>query len=145
MWLSGAGAAADRPPRNSIDRWNQMSPAERERELAKLPPERARRIRERIRQYNQMPPQEKQDLRDRYQRFQQLPPEKQQIVRGRIHEFRELSPERQRVVRQAFQELRDLPEAQRRSRLESPEFGHLTPHERQIVSDVTEYLVVPTK
>src|ERR1700728_3253791 len=49
--------------RNPIDRWNQMSPEERERELAKLPPERARKIRERIRRYNQLPPREKQGPR----------------------------------------------------------------------------------
>ena len=51
------GAQTGAPPaRNPIDRWNRMSPEERERELAKLPPERARLIRERIRRYNQLPP-----------------------------------------------------------------------------------------
>jgi predicted Fe-S protein YdhL (DUF1289 family) len=145
IWLAAAGAAAQRPARNSIDRWNQMSPAERERQLARLPPEQARRIRERIRQYNQLPPREKQDLRERYQRFLQLPHAKQELIRSRIREFRQLSPERRQAVQRAFKQLRDLPEAQRRARLDSPEFSDLSPQERQILADVTEYLAIPEK
>ena len=76
-----SGKPAGSQARNPIDRWNQMSPEERERELAKLPPERARQIRERIRRYNQLPPREKQALREGYRKFSQLPPEKQEIVR----------------------------------------------------------------
>src|SRR5450631_3317206 len=79
---------------NAIDRWNQMSPEERERELAKLPPARAKLIRQRIRRYNQMHPDEQQALRERYQTFSQLPAEKQQTIRARLREFRQLPQER---------------------------------------------------
>ena len=150
VWVLGIGLAgvcpADQhPSRNAVDRWLQMSPAERERELAKLPPARARQIRERLREYSQLPAEEKRDLRERYQRFLDLSPEKQAVVRNRLREFRELPAERRLAVRRAFEQLRDLPEAQRRERLEGPEFRNLTAQERQILSDVTEYLTIPAK
>jgi hypothetical protein len=137
--------ASDQPAapqsRNPIDRWNQMSPEERERELAKLPPERARQIRERIRRFNQLPPWEKQALRERYQKFAQLSPERQEIVRQRMRDFRQLPPSRRQLVRREIEHLRWLPEPQRGARMNSEEFrSRFSPRERQIVRDITEYL-----
>jgi hypothetical protein len=130
--------------RNAIDRWNQMSPEERERELAKLPPERARLIRERIRRFNQLPPEEKRQLRERYQRFQQLPPDKQQIVRQRMREFRELPLDRRPAIRRELDQIRALPESERRARLNSEEFrSRFSPQEQQIIRDIAENFPAP--
>lgn len=127
-----------------IDRWNRMSPEERERELAKLPPERARLIRQRIRRFNQMNEQDKQGLRDRYESFSQLPAEKQQVVRERLREFRQLPVARRPVVHGEVEQLRLLPEGQREARLNSEEFrGRYSPQEQHIIHDLTEYLQPP--
>jgi hypothetical protein len=141
----GVEPARCQPPQQTretpIDRWNRMSPEERERELAKLPPERARLIRQRIRRYNQMNEQEKEGLRDRYEIFSQLPAEKQQIVRQRLGEFRQLPVARRPVVHGEVQHLRSLPDAQREARLNSDEFrSRFSPQEQQIIHDLTEYL-----
>lgn len=141
---SGPTVASDQPaaqrPRNPIDRWNQMTPEERERELAKLPPERARQIRERIRRYNQLPPAEKQALREGYQKFAQLPPEKQEIVRESMRQFRQLPLVRRPLVRREISQLRSLSEPQRETRLASDEFrNQFSPQEQQIIRDITEY------
>jgi len=137
-------ARQQRRSRNLIDRWNQMSPAERERELAKLPPERAAAIRERIRKYNEMPHADKEALREGYDIFAQLPAEKQELVRQSLREFRRLPQDRQDEVHRAFMELRVLPEAQRTARLNSEEFhGKFTMMERQILTVVSENLAVP--
>jgi hypothetical protein len=126
---------------NSIDRWNRMSPEERERELAKLPPARARLIRQRIRRYNQMGPGEQQMLRERYQEFSQLAPDTQQIVRGSLRSFRQLPPDRQVAVHRAVVEIRTLPEPQRQARLNSEEFrNRFSPPEQQIIRDLSTYL-----
>jgi hypothetical protein len=132
------------PLENSIDRWNRMSPEERERELAKLPPARARLIRQRLRRYNQMQPQEQQALRQRYQTFSQLPAAKQEVVRQRLREFRQLPTARQPVVHHEVEQLRLLPEDQREARLNSEDFrGRYSPQEQQIIHDLTEYLEPP--
>jgi hypothetical protein len=128
------------PQANPIDRWNRMSPEERERELAKLPPARARAIRQRIWRYNHMRPEEQQALRQRYQTFSQLPPDKQQVVRQRLREFHQLPPGRQPQVHREVVQLRSLPEGQRQARMNSDEFrGRFSPQERQIIRDLSAY------
>lgn len=132
-------ARRQRQAQNPIDRWNQMSPEERERELAKLPPERARLIRNRIRYYNQLPQPERKALRERYEHFTHLSPEKQAVVRQRLREFRQLPQARRPLVRQAVEQLRSLPESERLARLENEEFrSRFSPDELQIVRDITE-------
>lgn len=118
-----------------------MSPEERERELAKLPPERARMIRQRIWVYNHMPAEERQALRKRYQSFRQLPPDKQQLVRERLREARQLPVPRQTLVHHEIQQLRRLSEDQREARMNSDEFRSLfNPPEQQIIRDLSTYV-----
>ncbi|HUO30578.1 MAG TPA: DUF3106 domain-containing protein [Bryobacteraceae bacterium] len=124
-----------------LDRWNKMPPEQRERELAKLPPERARRIRLLLHRYNQMNPQEQEALRQRYRTFSELPQAEKQTVRQRLEEFRQLPRERQITLHAEVDQLRRLPPAQRQARYESAEFrGRYSPQEQQIVKDLTEYL-----
>ncbi|MGA2132139.1 MAG: DUF3106 domain-containing protein [Bryobacteraceae bacterium] len=134
-------APAARNPDTALDRWFRMSPEERERELAKLPAERARLIRQQLRRYSEMSPEEKAKLRERYRTFTQLPPNLRQLVRERLEEFRELPPARQAVVHRQVVELRALPEDQRAARLDSDEMrAHFSPEERQIIQDLAQYL-----
>lgn len=124
-----------------LDRWNKMPADERERELAKLPPERARRIRMLLRRYNQMNPEEQQALRRRYRTFSELTPAEKETVRQRLREFRQLPKERRPIVHDEVDELRRLPEAQRQARMNGEEFrGRFSPQERQIIRDLAEYL-----
>jgi hypothetical protein len=126
---------------NSIDRWNRMPPEERERELAKLPPARARVIRQRIWRYNHMRPEEQQALRERYQTFSQLSPEKQQIVRRRLQEFRELPAARQPIVHREVERVRLLPEAQREATFNGEPFrSQFSPAEQAMIRDLSTYL-----
>ncbi|MGA3039545.1 MAG: DUF3106 domain-containing protein [Bryobacteraceae bacterium] len=131
------GRPATQPDVNPIDRWNRMSPEQRERELAKLPPARAKRIRQRIWEYNHMRPEQRQALDERYQAFSQLPPERQQVVRERLREFRQLPPARQKLVHREVVQLRSMPRAQRQALLNGDEFrSRFSPQERQIIRDL---------
>ncbi len=126
---------------NPLDRWFRMSPEEREKELAKLPPQRARMIREQLQRYNQMPPEEKEELRERYRVFISLPPAQQQIVRERLQAFRALPVPRRLAVHREVLALRALPAEQRPARMNSDEIqSRFSPQERQIISDLAEYL-----
>jgi hypothetical protein len=132
-------APRPRPAVTPIERWNQMPPEERERELAKLPPERAAQIRQRIERYNQLPPQVRQALNERAQRLNQLPPERQALVRERLKEFRQLPVERRQEVRRSIRHLSSMPDAQRRARLGNPQFqSHFSPQEQQIIRDISQ-------
>jgi hypothetical protein len=128
-------------PETALDRWFRMSPEERERELAKLPPARARLIRQQLRRYSEMSPQEKAKLRERYQTFKQLPPDLQQLVRDRLREFRQLPVARQSAVHRQVVELRALPEEQRAAHMDSDEMrSRFSAQERLIIQDLAQYL-----
>ena len=83
----GAAAAkggAVRPPANpynAVDRWNAMNPKQRERLLAKLPPERQKQLLDKVQKFNALPKVEQQLAREQYERLSHLPPEQQQVVR----------------------------------------------------------------
>ncbi|MFN7992823.1 MAG: DUF3106 domain-containing protein [Bryobacteraceae bacterium] len=139
-------AATKRSARNPIERWNQMTPEERERELAKLPPARARIIRERIRRYNQLPEPEREALTERYRHFAELPADKQQVVRERLRQFRQLPAARRPLVHAEVVRLRGLSEADRRAQLNGADFrSRFSPDEQQIIRDITENFPTPVR
>jgi Protein of unknown function (DUF3106) len=135
-----------RIPRNAIDRWNQMSPEERERALSKLPPEKAKQIRERIQRYNALPPQEKLALGERYRRFEELPPEQQENVRQCLKDIRQMRVERRAMVGAEIRQLWAMPEDHRRARLNSDDLrSRFTPRERQIIETIGENFAPSSK
>src|SRR5437762_2823149 len=73
-----------------IERWTQMSPEQRSRALAKLPPERRQRIEELLSRYQSLSPEEREQLRFRSEMFNQLPPEKQDVARRMFRQFNQL-------------------------------------------------------
>ena len=124
--------------RRLIERWNQMTPAERRRALEKLPPERRRAIEERLERFRNMPPGERQQLQRRLERFNELPPGSQEAARRLYQRFATLAPERRRSLRQEFNRLREMPEAERQARMESQEFrNRFDPKEQQLLHDLT--------
>ena len=130
----GFGGPAETP----VERWIRMSPAERERALAKLPPERRRRIQERIRQYQELSPEERQMLRQRYDRFSELPPDKQNQARALFRQFRALPEERRRAMQRELQILRSMPEVDRQKRMATEDFrNRFSPSEKLMLQDLT--------
>jgi hypothetical protein len=151
----GAGLSAQRiqlrvppnpkagPPRQAavIERWAQMSPEQRNKALAKLPPERRQRIEQLLNQYQNLSPEERQQLRFRSEMFNQLPPEKQDIARRMFRQFNLLPPERQALVREEFQSLHAMSEPDRRARVQSDDFrGKFDPREQQFLRQFSRLL-----
>jgi hypothetical protein len=92
------------PPQNpakELERFQKMSPADREKELAKLPPQR------------------RQQLEQRLERFEKLSPEQRQKLLQRLQTLHDLPPERANALRQELQKLNSLPPADRKGRLNS--------------------------
>jgi uncharacterized protein DUF3106 len=124
-----------------LDRWNAMSPAEREKALARLPPDRQEQIRNRIQQFNKLPAAEQQRLREGYQRFNRLPPQKQQQIRDDMQHFSQLPVQRRRAMNLELGTLRDLPVKDRQARLNSDDFhGRFSPEEQGMIRDLAQIL-----
>lgn len=143
-----APAEAQRPPRGGgahnrfpLERWNRMSPEQRERTLKELPPERRQKTRERIEHFNKMSESERERLTRRWERFAGLSPEKQELVRRQLREFRNVPDGRRPQLAREFRRLRGLSEAERKTRMESEEFRNMySGEEREMLRDLADNL-----
>jgi hypothetical protein len=134
-----------RPPgKTIIDRLEKMAPAERDRVLSKLPPERRKKVEEGLQRFRQLPPSERENLGNRLERFGQLPPERQAAARRLFARFNLLPEDRKPLVGEEFQLLRQLEEADRRARLNRDEFrSRFTLAEQQLLHDFAKLLEPP--
>ena len=124
-----------------VDRWNRMSPEERDKALGKLPPARREHIERQLERYNNLTPEERRELRQRYETFNQLPPVRQEQARKLFRRFSMLPAERRQPLREEFDSLRAMPEADRRARLNSDEFrGKYSGREQDLLRDLTGLL-----
>jgi hypothetical protein len=107
-------------PGPAVQRLLNMTPEEREKALARLPPERRAQIEQRLNRLAQLPPEQRAELQQRYQEFQSLPKDRQEAVRLELQSLRalpprlrqrrlnspgfqrEYSPEEQRLLRQSM-------------------------------------------
>ena len=95
-----------------------MSPEDREKALAKLPPQRRAAVEQRL------------------ARYQQMTPEQQERFKVQLERMHKLSPARQNAVRQQIQQLRALPAPQRRKALNGDELKqNFSPDEQALIRD----------
>jgi hypothetical protein len=126
--------------RNIVDKWNRMTPDEREKAFAKLPPDKREKIERQLNQYNHLTPQQRRQL----QTFNQLPPEKQNQARRLYRQFNEFPQARRGMLSQEFENLRGMSEADRRARLTSDEFrGKYDPREQKFLGGLSGLLSPP--
>lgn len=139
-------ARAHKPDKNGaarapIDEFIRMSPEERQKALANLPPERAEKLRKQLSDYNNMTPQQQAAAREQLNAFRNLPPERQEKLRKAFSKFSGEPADRQQEMRQELNRLRGLPEADRKARLNSPEFkDRFNNNERKIVREMSDLL-----
>lgn len=107
-------------PQERLERWQAMSPEERER------------IRERYRRWKELPPGERDRILERNRRWRKLPEEQRSYLKDRREMLRDAGPEERSVVRKFFARMRSLPpEARRAARREIWEWRSLPPGERE--------------
>ena len=105
-----------RNPAQELDQFQKMTPDQREKALAKLPPERRARMEKQLSRYENLTPAQKAQVQRRLEMLQALP------------------PGRQKAVRQELQQLRAMPPAERRQRLNSEEESqHFSPEEMELL------------
>jgi hypothetical protein len=144
-----AGSAAKKrivPPNPFafFERFERMTPRQRERMLSQLPEQRRRDLEERVARYRQMPPDERDRLRDQYEMFQEMPKEKQDALRRAFRRFSKLPLDRRQLLRQEYLGLRAMEDEDRRSRINSDEFrSRYTLAEQQLLDDISKLLPLP--
>jgi len=80
-----------------LERWQAMSPEERER------------IRERYRRWKELPPEQRERIMERKRRWRELPEEQRSYLRDRRELMKDAAPEDRVVVRKFFDRMHSLP------------------------------------
>jgi hypothetical protein len=120
----------------------KLSPDQRTKALASLPPARRQQIEKRIEDYQKMPEMERARQLDRLRRMQGLPPQRQAQVRSSVAKLQALPAPRHSVVQRQINQMRPLTDVDRSALMNSEEFrSKFTPAEQQIIADIC--LVTP--
>jgi len=80
------------PPAVELRRFLDMKPEQRQKELAKLPPQRRERVEEQISRLESQPPEQRERNLQRLEAMQNLKPERRQAVNQEIQRIRESLP-----------------------------------------------------
>ena|SRR5580704_10977189 len=142
-----AGAGSNRRSQDQeqdktpVDEFERMTPQEQQDALAKLPPERRKKVEAQLAHLRSLPPEQRAALRQTYNRLSEFPPERQQQIRKALQKFGSQPADRQEAIRQELKQLNGLAPEDRESRMKSPEFRRSFSHnEQQIVRDMTDLL-----
>jgi hypothetical protein len=127
-----AKARAPEAGLNMLERLNRMTPAERQKALERLPPERRQMLEQRLNNYQRLSPEERERLRNR---LRQMSPEQRKALRN----FGQIPPERRQAVRRELFRLRQMSPEDRETRLSSQEFqSAYSPEERELLRDMAK-------
>ena len=102
-----------------LDRWMAMPPEQRERAMAKLPPERRANLDARLAKWAAMTPEQKERARD----FAAMPVDQRKIVTQHAEWMQTLPQDRRQIVRKEINSLQHLSPEARQAELESPSFS----------------------
>ncbi|MBZ5604622.1 MAG: DUF3106 domain-containing protein [Acidobacteriia bacterium] len=102
------GAAVPRPaprrpnrpqqnPARELERFQKMSPADRQKELDRLPPERRAQVEQRLQRLDRLSPAQREKELRRLEAFQNLDPQRRNAVRQELQNLRSLSPEERKA------------------------------------------------
>jgi hypothetical protein len=134
-----ASAQNNRPGVQALQRLAGMTPEERQKALASLPPQRRREILEKFREFQNLPPTARQRVTPELERLQSLPPPRQNQVRRSLQQFRALPDDRKATIRQELGRLSAMPDEDRRARMNSEEFrNRYSPAEQQMIGNLSE-------
>jgi hypothetical protein len=150
----GGRAAAPKAPRQQsqakpaepkippIERFMNMSPEQREKALAKLPPQRREILEKRINDLENLPQAARERLLTRAELLNALPPERRQEVRQALNAFRDVPAERHAEIQKEMRQMSRLSQQQRQAHLNSEDFRRrFTPEEQEMMRNMLE--VVP--
>jgi hypothetical protein len=121
----------------ALERYNAMTPDQREKFLQKLPADRRKQFEQNQRNLNRLDENQKARLQNQYENFQQLPPERQQAARRAFRQMNQMPTERRQAIRGEAARLNRMSETDRQAHLSSDEFkGKYSPEERKMIQDL---------
>ena len=131
-------------PESVAARLMLATPEQRERALAKLPPERQAQIRKQLEWFDGLPKDQQDAQIRRLELFERLPPDQKVIVRLQMQALAKLPPARRQAIQRALVNLQSLPRNQRAVRMNNPAFkDRFSPEEMNIIEDLANAWLLP--
>ena len=116
----------------------RMSPQDRDRALAKLPPARREQIEQRIRNFENLPPAAQERRLDRLERLNSLPLQRQNQVRKSMKDLQQLPDDRKAAVNRELRQMAPMSDDERREHMNTEEFrNRYSPAEQQMMSNLS--------
>lgn len=129
------------PGERALERLERMTPQQRARALANLPPERRQEIEQKLQAFDRLPPEERMRIRNQLERMNSLPPQRQNQVRRSIRQFQQLPEDRKLLIRRELDRMAAMPDEARRAYMNREEFRNTyTPNEQQMMQNLSEIL-----
>lgn len=129
------------PGERALERLERMTPEQRSKALANLPPQRRQEIEQKLDEFDRLPPEERLRVRNQLERMNSLPPQRQNQVRRSIRQFQDLPDDRKLLVRRELDRMAAMPDDARRAYMNTEEFrNRYTPNEQQMMQNLAEIL-----
>ena len=138
---SPVGPPGKAPKKTPIDEFERMSPERQREALAKLPPDRRKKVENQLAQLRSLTPERQAILRETYSRLSELPADRREAVRKSFQKFGSQPADRQDAIRAELKQLGDLSPNERDAHFKSQGFRkEFNRGEQQIVRDMSELL-----
>jgi phage-related protein len=140
---AGAGrqTGGQTPGAQTLQRLSRMKPAEREKALANLPPDRRQQVLKRLQDYESLTPEARARATAQLNRLNSLPPQKQNQVRRSLQQLQQLPEERKASVGAELDRLGAMSPDERTERMKSEEFqSKYSPEERRMMGNISQVL-----
>jgi hypothetical protein len=141
---SGAPGRGAISKKNALERFQGLSPEQRQRALDRLPPERRKQVEKRIESYNQLTPEERDRLQGRLNDFSKWSPARKEKARDVFRRFQEIPAGRRQALREEFMSWRSLTDDELESRVASDEYhSKYSDTERNILEELVRLRTSP--
>ncbi len=116
-----------------------MNPAQRQKWLETLPPQRRQNIERRLSDYQKTPSAERNLATRRAAMLQSLPQQRQNQVKRSVRQFEEIPEERRLQLSQELRKMAPMSDEDRRAYMNTEEFRNkYSPTEQQIMGNISE-------
>jgi hypothetical protein len=124
-------------PGEVFDKLMRMSPEERDKALAKLPPARRAQIEQRIENFEKLPAAAQERRLDRLERLNSLPPQRQKEVRQSMRDLQQLPQDRKVAVNRELRRMSPMSDEDRQEYMNSEEFRNkYSPAEQEMIGNL---------
>ncbi|MBL8174549.1 MAG: DUF3106 domain-containing protein [Bryobacterales bacterium] len=124
-----------------VERFNNMTPEERERVTKTLPEDRRKEIEKNRERYAKLSDEQKKKLEKQYSNFAEMPPQQQQETRAAFRQMVQMPIDRRQAMQKELRKLRLMDPSARKQRMDSEAYKGAFSADEQKVLDRLSVLV----